>query len=171
MKNIVKVLLCTIIMTCGSAGKSAIFLNFNGSTGVFGNDLVSSPIFSDSFDLGGLGAGQYLISATISSSYQAGAQADQDIDFTSVTLNDLPFVIDDSGQFEFRFITNVVALQQNLFKIAGTSGSSSSYAGTINVATVPEPSTWAMLMLGFGLLGYAMRRARGSERHLRRQML
>lgn len=29
--------------------------------------------------------------------------------------------------------------------------------------TVPEPSTWAMMILGFGLAGYALRRKRSSE--------
>ena len=32
--------------------------------------------------------------------------------------------------------------------------------GTINVAGVPEPRTWAMLVAGFGATGYTMRRRR-----------
>ena len=28
---------------------------------------------------------------------------------------------------------------------------------------VPEPSTWAMMLFGFGALGFAMRRRRGKE--------
>jgi PEP-CTERM motif len=36
--------------------------------------------------------------------------------------------------------------------------------GTLRIATVPEPSTWAMMLLGFAGLGYAgFRRARLSE--------
>lgn len=33
---------------------------------------------------------------------------------------------------------------------------------TLNAAAVPEPATWAMLILGLGMIGYAARRRRGS---------
>lgn len=40
-------------------------------------------------------------------------------------------------------------------------GPSGSYSGTINVqAAVPEPATWAMMLLGFGAMGIAVRRRR-----------
>lgn len=34
------------------------------------------------------------------------------------------------------------------------------YASTITAGAVPEPATWAMMMLGFGMLGFAMRARR-----------
>jgi len=35
------------------------------------------------------------------------------------------------------------------------------YSGTVNVAPpVPEPATWAMMLAGFGAMGFAMRRTR-----------
>jgi outer membrane lipase/esterase len=34
---------------------------------------------------------------------------------------------------------------------------------TAQVAPVPEPSTWAMLLIGFGAIGYSMRRARRGQ--------
>lgn len=34
----------------------------------------------------------------------------------------------------------------------------------ISVAAVPEPATWAMMLLGFGAMGFAMRRNRKSDR-------
>jgi PEP-CTERM motif len=37
---------------------------------------------------------------------------------------------------------------------------SGSYVGNINIAPVPEPATWAMMLLGFGAVGFAMRRSR-----------
>ncbi|RYG65642.1 PEP-CTERM sorting domain-containing protein, partial [bacterium] len=41
----------------------------------------------------------------------------------------------------------------------GTGGSRwSTWVGVINAAGVPEPSTWAMLILGFGVIGGAVRR-------------
>jgi hypothetical protein len=35
---------------------------------------------------------------------------------------------------------------------------------TYTPAAVPEPSTWAMMLVGFGGLGYAAIRRRGSRR-------
>ena len=35
-----------------------------------------------------------------------------------------------------------------------------SYSGTLNIAPVPEPATWALMLLGFGGIGMAMRRRR-----------
>ncbi len=39
-------------------------------------------------------------------------------------------------------------------------------AGTLNVyfSAVPEPATWALIILGFGAIGYAMRRQRSRRR-------
>lgn len=41
-------------------------------------------------------------------------------------------------------------------------GETGSYSGTINVqvAPVPEPGTWAMMLLGFGAMGLVIRRRR-----------
>lgn len=46
----------------------------------------------------------------------------------------------------------------NLF-IAGTNTvAGNAYSGTITLAAVPEPAAWALFILGFGLVGGAMRR-------------
>jgi len=44
--------------------------------------------------------------------------------------------------------------------ITGTRGSNSQYTGGIAVAAIPEPATWGMMLLGFGAVGFAMRRRR-----------
>ena len=44
--------------------------------------------------------------------------------------------------------------------MSGTRGRLSTYTGDISFAAVPEPSTWAMMLLGFGAVGFAMRRRR-----------
>jgi hypothetical protein len=43
-----------------------------------------------------------------------------------------------------------------------TAGPTASYSGTMNfdVAGVPEPATWAMMLVGFGGIGMALRRKR-----------
>ena len=38
-----------------------------------------------------------------------------------------------------------------------------SFWTTPNTPAVPEPDTWAMMLVGFGALGFAMRRRRGAE--------
>ena len=40
------------------------------------------------------------------------------------------------------------------------------YTGQAQVAAVPEPSTWAMMLLGFGGIGIAMRKRRGNRNPL-----
>jgi hypothetical protein len=145
---------------------AATFIQFNGSTGVFGNDLVDTPTFSDTIDLGTLTPGIWRISATISSTYQDGAQAAQDIDFTGVTLNGTPFEIGSIGQNEFRFVNNVLSQGSNLFSISGTSGTGASYSGTINIASVPEPATWAFILSGFAAVGLAMRKPKRRVRRI-----
>lgn len=41
-----------------------------------------------------------------------------------------------------------------------TGGAGSNFNGTANLTAVPEPATWAMMLIGFGALGFAMRRRR-----------
>lgn len=45
-----------------------------------------------------------------------------------------------------------------------TGGNGSNFNGTANLTAVPEPATWAMLMLGFGALGGMLRTRRGAAR-------
>lgn len=44
--------------------------------------------------------------------------------------------------------------------IQGTRGMNTSYQGGIAFAAVPEPATWGMMLMGFGAIGFAMRRRR-----------
>lgn len=142
------------------------YMTFNGSSGTFGNNLVTpnaSGTFSDSFKLGKFAAGDYLFTGTITSSYQGDpndTKNPQNIDFTSVTLNNQNFNIVSTGQFEFRTIANVPSTMMNILAVAGTAGSSATYSGTFNVAAVPEASTWGLMLVGFGIVGYALRSGR-----------
>jgi hypothetical protein len=45
-------------------------------------------------------------------------------------------------------------------KVLGSSGGS--FGGNVNVSPVPEPSTWAMMLGGFGLLGFLARRRKAT---------
>ena len=46
----------------------------------------------------------------------------------------------------------------NLFVAGVSNDSGNAYSGTVTLSAVPEPATWALFILGFGGLGYAMRR-------------
>lgn len=41
------------------------------------------------------------------------------------------------------------------------------YSGNLSATSVPEPATWAMMLAGFGLIGFAMRRQRQSHPKVR----
>lgn len=47
-----------------------------------------------------------------------------------------------------------------IFVNGNLTGPSGAYSGTLNVQAVPEPATWAMMILGFGAVGMALRRRR-----------
>lgn len=53
------------------------------------------------------------------------------------------------------------------FAAIGTSDSLGGYLDSISlVSAVPEPSAWGMMLLGFGAIGFAMRRRRSERRGL-----
>jgi hypothetical protein len=54
----------------------------------------------------------------------------------------------------------IIANVQNSFKIIGSVKGINGYSGNLTFAAVPETSTWAMLVAGFGMLGFAMRSGR-----------
>src|SRR4051794_18871596 len=51
--------------------------------------------------------------------------------------------------------------------LTGTGGGSAGYGGTLSVAAVPEPSTWAMMILGFFGLGFMAYRRRNQTAAIR----
>jgi hypothetical protein len=60
-----------------------------------------------------------------------------------------------TGFFEFDFTSPVNGIALN---IPGSSGVVLYQTGASSVGAVPEPSTWAMMLMGFGAVGYSMRR-------------
>lgn len=97
------------------------------------------------------------------------------LEFGSITLNgqNVFNVVSDSGLLEARNLTNFMTSggPQNLV-ISGRAQNSASYGGffTLTEATaaaVPEPATWAMMLLGFGVVGAAMRRKRAPQPKVR----
>jgi hypothetical protein len=151
-----------------STGAQATVLQFGSgdiTSGSFGNSHIAEGDFTDTltFDITSVGKlGASLTSAA------SELKAPGDIDFTSVTL-DGP-----SGSFDFTIrnndnadgLTDSAVLTQLLdpgsytFTIVGHSYGDAQYGGntTIQAAAVPEPASWAMMIVGFGAVGGAMRR-------------
>lgn len=77
----------------------------------------------------------------------------------------------DGGISEFGSLLNsrVVAGGTNTLTVGGTTGTSTNvnanFSGVLsfsNAPTVPEPATWAMMLVGFGAAGYSLRRKKSS---------
>jgi len=130
----------------------------------FKNTFINAPAgstFNDSyhFTLERNGTGSGSVSTSFSSTFNSLRITDlifnnqsyagslvQNASGTSVSIGDLPI---------FDSIPNTLTL-------VGTVVGSGSYTGTatFTAAAVPEPATWGMMVVGFGLLGAAARRSR-----------
>jgi hypothetical protein len=111
----------------------------------------------------GTGSGQV---STITGTFQS----DTDLDFSTVTVNGVPVIPVSllGGLYEFAFDSNVPIYSGvlNDIIVTGYSRGLGSYGGTITFqpGAVPEPATWAMMLLGFGFMGMGLRgrRRRGA---------
>lgn len=93
---------------------------------------------------------------------------------TGVTLNGQMFNLVATGASEFATLSpiSLVAGATNTLVVSGTVGNSGSgsYAGTLTFGrtpAVPEPATWATMLLGLGATGWLLRRKRNTSRTAR----
>jgi PPE-repeat protein len=142
----------TITGPSGTFGDDAVICSASGTTGPC--DFTRSFSFLTP-------AGFTLASVDISSI--ATSDALTDIDFSSVTLNGVAFNVLASGTQEFRNLLNqvIVAGGTNVILVSGKTGGEAAFSGNLSFAAasaVPEPTTWAMMLVGFGAVGYSMRK-------------
>ena len=157
-------------LAAGSAHATTIFVGPNASTTTFGHTspgVLGGSSFSDTFTFTLAHAGD--ISGTISSPYnkiKLGKKTlTQNLAFITVQLDSTPWTFTTNGagisasggmaQHKFNPGTHTVTVSgQNL------GNTMSNYTAVLNFLPVPEPATWGMLIMGFGLLGVAARRRR-----------
>lgn len=166
-------------LTLTPAVQAAVFLPGSANFVVSGN-IASGPVsafignsgigagnFSDTFrfriDQNGLGSG------SLSTSTAVGLGS-TDLDIVSVVVNGLAAArtVSADGLSEFFNISGVPILfgEVNNIVVTGFSRGNGSYGGnaTFVPGVVPEISTWAMMMIGFGLIGASARRRRSSAK-------
>ena len=94
-----------------------------------------------------------------------------DLDFLSIMFSNdgglsfSPISFFDVAGNEFAGLTNVpiTAGVQNILSVEYLSRGQGAFSGNLTftpTAPVPEPATWALMLLGFGAIGFAMRRRR-----------
>jgi hypothetical protein len=135
--------------------------------GAFKITGIAAGAFSDSFTFtlpaNGLGSGTVTTSASVVGS-------PNDLDFTSVFVNGIaaPITLLDPaglGEVAFKNQVPIVAGMLNTITVSGFSRGGGAYGGQLSfipTAMVPEPATWAMMLVGFGLMSVAMRYRRRS---------
>jgi PEP-CTERM motif len=136
---------------------AAPFITFDGTNGTFGNDgLGASGPFLDVFNFTLTSAKKLSVVFT---STMTSNEDNVNFNFSAVTLNGVRLDLISRGVFEQRQIIDLVAAPgMQTLSILGAGGALGMYNGTIAAAAVPEPATWALAFLGFGLAGAAMRR-------------
>ena len=152
----------------GSAANAAVpvttqGLTLFGSTGFYNGTVscvasISPCSFTTTYNFSAP-AGFNLQSADITTTYTS---TNQNIDFTSVLLNGVAFNLRPNGQTEGGNLLNQPLLASNTLTVNGIAGDSTGaaalFTGTLSFAAVPEPATWAMMLVGFGAVGFSMRR-------------
>ena len=125
------------------------FAAFGGgdATSGFVTSLFSTTLgtlYNVTFRYGALGSG------TETLTFIAGVTTRN---FTATANNDL-FSAFQAGSFTF----TGTGAPMTLSILGGSKGGVDAILDDVSVAAVPEPATWGMMILGFGAMGYAMRR-------------
>ena len=138
----------------------------NTVTATFNDTITTIGNFSDSFEftIGGNGLGSGSVT-TIASLFKSPTN----LDLNTITVNGTMVAISKTanGLYESAGISGfpIVAGALNTITIDGYSRGNGSFSGTATfdpTPSVPELATWGMMILGFGVVGSAMRRQRSS---------
>jgi hypothetical protein len=94
------------------------------------------------------------------------ASSTSTLDFTSITFNGVAGTVSNVPHAETAIVGGVSVTEngQQQLIVTGTGLSTSGWSGTatFDPAAVPEPATWALMIMGFGGAGALLRRRRTS---------
>lgn len=150
-------------MELAFAADGSISANF-GRSGIGNGTADGGPegaftdIYNFTIDANGLASGSITTNTSILGS-------STDLDLLSVFFNGVALTGTGVGLNEALFANSVpiFAGAQNTITINGFSRGNGSYGARgsfVPTAVVPEPATWAMMLIGFGAVGYSLRRRR-----------
>lgn len=164
-KLLVGAAMAVSMLAAAPAANAAQYLNLNAPasngtiSGTFGFDDIAEGAFSHTFTFQFPSAG--FSTATITTGLTI---AGTNFDFTSVSLNGHSFDLSPNGPIEFGSIfKQAVTAGWQTLTVTGVSDGNASFGGTVAFApsaAVPEPATWAMMIIGFTGAGVAIRRRR-----------
>ena len=142
-------------VTVACPGNSLLgFCTFDepNSTGNFGDSFKVAQSFTDVFQLNL--SNFYSLSITATNTASTGGP----ITFTTAAL--LDSAMTSLGAVAFGAVPTTFKLAPGTYylKFAGSASDHASYGGTIDIASVPEPTTWAMMIGGLGVVGLSLRR-------------
>jgi hypothetical protein len=141
------------IPAMASATTTIPVTDFDGAFGSLSKTVNGNFDFTYTFTVGGPG----LVSASVTA---AKVSPRSGITFTSILLNGVALVNLSNGQqfFELNDLVTDGGLQT--LQIVGSGRGS--YGGSVSfaAAAVPEAASWAMMIVGFGLVGGAARQRR-----------
>lgn len=129
-------------------------------TANFGNGFSTALSFDDSFlftiPQDGVGSG------SISTSFSSLANK---LTITGLWINGVSFDVPANASGQFLAVSGIpiVSGVLNTIRVTGTTselGGTYSGTATFSAGAVPEATTWAMMLGGFGLMGAVMRRRR-----------
>jgi len=183
MRTIAKLMAATAVMAFAPAVQAAD-INVGNPSGVpgayfdvsgnpasgplsalYGRTNIGAGTFTDRFlftiDQFGLGSGG------ISTILAGGLGTATDLDILEVSFwngtDTIPVTITNNGTFESGGLANIAIASgvQNILSVTYLSRGAGAYGGTLSFSpAIPEPASWAMMLLGFGAIGSVVRRRR-----------
>ncbi|WP_293907908.1 FxDxF family PEP-CTERM protein [Phenylobacterium sp.] len=162
-----------VMASASSAGAVTIFTNINQvnldlfGTATFGATTTDLGAFTHTFNFMTTGLND-ASSSVVTIQLKSGKK---DIDFTSVKLDGFAFTqtgFDPSAEtwdLTTALLTagsHAIVLKGSVVSAGPALKDAASYSGTLNISAiaVPEPATWALMMVGFGGAGAMLRSRR-----------